>query len=69
MSRRAVHVICGVAVLFAGVLYAQVFHHVFIAERHEWNGVVVAGAIVSDAAGVFCFIGAYLLPIGGRGQR
>lgn len=69
MSRRTVHVICGIAVLFASILYAHVFHHVFFVEHHEWNATFVAGAIVSAVAGVFCFIGAYLLLTGGHQRR
>ena len=66
MSRRLLHFICGIAVLFASILYAHVFHHVFFVERQEWNAAFVAGLIISAIAGVFCFIGAYLLLSGGR---
>ena len=66
MSRRALHFICGIAVLFASILYAHVFHHVFFVERHGWELVMVASLIISAIAGVFCFVGAYLLLTGGR---
>jgi len=68
MSRRALHFICGTAVLFASLLYAHVFHHVFFVERQEWNAAFVAGLIVSAVAGVLSFVGGYLLLTGGRGQ-
>jgi hypothetical protein len=66
MSRRTLHFICGIAVLFASILYAHVFHHVFFVERQEWNVVFVAGFVVSAVAGLFVFVGAYLLLTGGR---
>ena len=69
MSRRTLHVICGIAVLFAGILYAHLVQHLFFVEHHEWNAAFVAELIASAAAGVFVFIGAYLLLTGGRGQN
>jgi hypothetical protein len=69
MSRRTLHVICGIAVLFASILYAHLFHHVFFVERQEWNAVLVAGVIVSAVAGVFSFIGSYLLLTDSRRQN
>jgi hypothetical protein len=66
MKRRALHIICGVAVLFASILYVHVFHHVFFVEHQEMNAPTIALAIVSFIAGVFCFVGAYLLLTGGR---
>jgi hypothetical protein len=68
MSRRALHFISGVAVLFASILYAHLFHHVFFVERQEWNAAFAAGLILSAVAGVFSFVGAYLLLTGGRAQ-
>ena len=69
MSRRALQFLCGIAVLFASVLYAHVFYHVFFVERHEWNAAFMAGLIVSAIAGVFSFIGAYLLLTGWHKQN
>lgn len=66
MSRRALHVVCGIAVLFASVLYAHVFYHVFFVEHPDRNAVIIASIIVAAIAGVFCFVGAYLLLTGGR---
>jgi hypothetical protein len=69
MNRRALHIICGVAVLFASILYAHVFHHVFFVEHSGMNWVMMASAIVAAIAGIFCFIGAYLLLTGGRAPK
>lgn len=69
MNRRALHIICGVAVLFASILYAHVFHHVFFVEHQEKNALTMALAIVSFIAGIFCFVGAYLLLTGARGEK
>ena len=66
MSRRTLHLICGIAVLFASVLYAHVFHHVFFVEHPARNAVMLVSAVVAALAGVFCFVGAYLLLTGGR---
>ena len=66
MSRRTLHLICGIAVLFASVLYAHVFHHVFFVEHPAMNAVMLVSAVVAALAGVFCFIGAYLRLSGGR---
>jgi len=69
MSRRALHLISGVAVLFASVLYVHVFQHVFFVEHPSRNPTMVASMILAAIAGVFCFIGAYLLLTGGRNRR
>jgi cytochrome c biogenesis protein CcdA len=69
LSRRALYFICGIAVLFASLLYAHVFHHVFFVERQEWNAAFVTGLILSAVAGVFSFVGAYLLLTGGRNLK
>jgi hypothetical protein len=69
VSPRTLHLICGIAVLFASILYAHVFHHVFFVEHHGWSAPFLASAIISGVAGVFCFIGAYLLLTGGRSAQ
>ena len=69
MSRRSLHLVSGVAVLFASLLYAHVFHHVFFVEHPPINAVMVASMILAAIAGVFCFIGAYLLLTGGHTRR
>jgi hypothetical protein len=54
-SRRTVHLICGISVLFVSILYVHVFHHVFFAEHQGWSSPLLAAAIVSGTgiAGVF----------------
>jgi len=69
MSRRTLHIVCGIAVLFASVLYAHVFHHVFFVEHPGMTPGVIASVILAAVAGVFCFIGAYLLLTGGRAAQ
>lgn len=68
MSRRTLHRVCGIAVLFTSILYAHVLHHLFFVEGHEWNAAFVAELILAAIPGVFAFIGAYLLFTGGRQQ-
>ena len=69
MSRRTLHLVSGVAVLFASLLYAHVFRHVFFVEHPAMNALMVASMILAAVAGVFCFIGAYLLLTGGHTRR
>jgi hypothetical protein len=67
MSRRALHFVSGVAVLFASVLYVHMFYHVvFVAHHFSITAGVMASMILAALAGVFCFVGAYLLLTGGR---
>lgn len=69
MSRRSLHLISGVAVLFASVLYVHVFHHVFFVEHPAINALMVVSMILAGVAGLFCFVGAYLLLTGGHTRR
>ena len=69
MNRRALHIICGVSVLFASFLYAHVFHHVFFVEHQEMNALTIALAILAFIAGIFSFAGAYLLLTTSRSQN
>lgn len=69
MGRRSLHIICGVAVLFASVTYAHVFHHFFIVHHPTMTAVVIVSMILAGVAGIFSFVGGYLLLTGGRRQN
>ncbi len=68
MNRRALHIVSGVAVLFASLTYAHVVHHVFTHSEHM-SGLFAAELVLAAIAGVFSFVGAYLLLTGGRTRR
>jgi len=68
MSRRALHFICGTAVLFASLTYAHVVHHVFT-HREQMSAAFAAELVLAALAGIFSFVGAYLLLTGGRAQN
>lgn len=69
MRRRALYVISGVCVLFTSLTHAHVLHHMFTLAWHEMSAAVTAGLILAAAAGVFSFVGAYLLLTGGRASK
>lgn len=69
MSRRTLHNICGVAVLFATMIYAHVFHHFFIVHHPPMSAVTLLTMILSAVIGILSFTGVYLLFAAGRAPK
>jgi F0F1-type ATP synthase membrane subunit c/vacuolar-type H+-ATPase subunit K len=59
---RALSIICGICVLFATLAYGHILHHHFMHSTDDGRGLLFwAMFLLAGAAGIFSFIGGFLL--------
>lgn len=66
MLRRALHIICGASVWFAGLALAHVVHHFFVVQLPNISPTMWISFLLAALAALFSFVGGYLLLTGGR---